>query len=379
MTDHGPAIVKRFTIQGPHPRGHILLCFVADVVTLPEDDPRLAMHSILWEARALALMLLEFGFDLDVLDIRKGEVPADHPPYKAIISLHNDLYRHKARLEPATIKIALLTGSSPDFQMRREDQRIAALRKRRTGAYAPKRRVPFVDQELFSYHLADHCLLIGNQTTLSTYPESLRGKMTLVEPTISWPLYAKPAQEFVPDGREFLWLGNIGAVLKGLDLVLEIFGRHPEWTLNIVGTPGDEADFVALYRHELFECPNIRLHGLQQLAAPEMQEIARRCFAFVSPAASEGMSTSAAACLAMGLYPIISKECGIDLPMGLGTILESCAIDEIEDAVALAQALPHAELAAQISALQTMALRRFSRAAFLESRRRHLGSWLGVL
>lgn len=379
MTDHGASAIKRFVIQGRQPRGHILFCFSAEVVTLPENDPTLSMHSIRWEARALALMLLEFGFNLDVLDIHKGEVPADHPPYKAIIFLHNDLYRHKARLDAATIKIALLTGSSPDFQNRREDQRIIEMHQRRPGLYAPKRRVPFVDQELFSYRLADHCLLVGNRTTLSTYPESVRGKMTLVEPSISWPLHVKPAEDFAPEEREFLWLGGIGAVLKGLDLVLEVFGRHPEWTLNIVGSAGDEADFAALYRHELFDCPNIRLHGFTRLASPEMQEIIRRCFAFISPSASEGMSTSAAACLAMGLYPILSKECGLDLPEGHGALLESCAIDEIEKAVALARTLSPAVLTRQISVLQAMALSRFSRGAFLESRRRHLGTWLGVL
>jgi hypothetical protein len=323
-------------------------------------------------------MLLEFGFDLDVLDIHQGEIPATSLLYRAILFLHNDLYRHRSRLAPDTTKIALLTGSSPDFQNRSEERRIAEMQRRRPGRYTPKRRVPFVDQELFSYRLADHCLLAGNEVTLSTYPESLRSKMTLVSPTISWPLYLKRVEEYAPTEREFLWLGGIGAVLKGLDLVLEIFGRHPEWTLNVVGSVADEGDFLKLYNRELFECPNIRLHGHLQLASREMEMIARRCFAFVSPSASEGMSTSAAACLAMGLFPVISRECGIDLPQGAGTVLQTCSLAEIEYALAETYALPDIALQTAISILQPLALEQFSRPRFVENRRRHLRAFLGI-
>jgi hypothetical protein len=375
---NAPRTAKRLLSPYGGSRGHLLLCFSAEVVDLPEDDPSLAMHSIRWEGRALARLLLEFGFDIDVLDIHKGEIPNDHPPYRAIVFHHNDLYRHRSRLGPDTVKIALMTGSNPDFQIRQEERRIVAMQQRRPGPYAPKRRVPFVDQELFSYRLADHCLLVGNGTTLSTYPDNLRDKITLADVSLTWPLYVKPRPDLAPREREFLWLGGIGAVLKGLDLVLEVLGRNPQWILNVVGPARDEPDFAALYRRELFECPNIRVHGWQQLASASMKEIASRSFAFVAPSASEGMSGSAAACLAMGLYPILSKECGIDLPEGLGTVLETCSLEEIEGAMSHAIAMDDVELVRRISVMQADALHRFSRESFVDSRRRILGRWLGV-
>lgn len=45
--------------------------------------------------------------------------------------------------------------------------------------------------------------------------------------------------------ENFLWLGSRGAVLKGLDLVLEAFARMPD--LQVSGPVEDEADFAAAY------------------------------------------------------------------------------------------------------------------------------------
>jgi hypothetical protein len=89
-----------------------------------------------------------------------------------------------------------------------------------------------------------------------------------------------------------------------------------------------------------------------------------KCVGFLAPSASEGQSTSAITCLQAGLFPIMSRQCGIDLPPGCGVMLETCSLAEIEMAIESVHHLSETERHRQVEATAAEAKRRFSREAF---------------
>jgi glycosyltransferase involved in cell wall biosynthesis len=235
------------------------------------------------------------------------------------------------------------------------------------------------DEEAFVRALeqATACSLLGNAFTLSTFPEHLRAKITLLPVTASRLTQIKAPTEFVPKEREFLWFFGGGAVHKGLDRVLEAFARNPGVRLNVIGNLAAEPDFVDAYHHELTELANIRWHGYLDPGSREFWAITARCAAFVAPSCSEAISTAAATMLQLGLFPIVSRETGISLPVDAGIYLQSSSVDEIETAAATVLELPPSDLAGQIEQTQARALVAYSRESFASAVREYLRGALG--
>jgi len=347
-----------------------LVSFLREHVVFDDGYEHFWTTSIHWESREICRILLELGYDLHVINTQ-APAPAKPERYDVVFTGPPELLRLAAAIPKEAVKIGLLTGSSPDFQDAAEAARIAALQARRPGPYAAKRTVG--KEGMFAgIEAADRCLLIGNAQTLSTFPERYRAKIEPIRVSASPLAYIKPAADLVPKEREFLWYFGHGAVLKGLDLLLEIFSRQDTWTLNVVGLVLDEPDFLALYGSELLRHKRIRFHGHLRGNSPELARIHRRSVAFVAPSASEGMSNACATCMTAGLYPILSRTTGIDLPGGLGIYLETCSIEEIEAAIRRVHAMEADALARDIGAIQAYAQGAFGRAAYASEMRRRL-------
>lgn len=350
-------------------RGRVLFSYIQDVALLPVDHPKFDGHSNRWESREMIRLLLARGYDVDAID-EGDDFPPDGGPYAACISAGDALARFADRLGPQTIRLAHLTTSSPDYHNQREQERIDALVARRGKPYGPLRSVRDLPAALRALELADAGSLVGNEFTRSTYSPAVRPKIHLVPVSISRLHRVKAPDALVPAERHFLWFFGKGAVHKGLDRVIEAVCRHDDWPLEIVGLSDIEFEFHDIYRDELTRRPTIRNHGHLPAASVAFHDIAARCFAFVAPSCSESTSTSVVTCLCLGLFPIISRDCGVDLPAGCGLYLEDGSIDAIEAAMARARAMPAADLAAQTATAQSWALAHFSRANFSAGMRR---------
>ncbi|HSH31500.1 MAG TPA: glycosyltransferase, partial [Candidatus Saccharimonadales bacterium] len=173
-----------------------------------------------------------------------------------------------------------------------------------------------------------------------------------------------------------VWFFGGGAVHKGLDLVIDVFAKNPQLTLNIIGNLEQEQDFLNAYQYELSELPNITYHGPLNPAGKKFNDVTSRVFCFIAPSCSESISTAVATCLQLGLMPIISRDTGIDLPDGCGIYLESCSVEEIEAAVLKVSGMDNDSLTDQIARCQQTALRQYSREKFSQDMTRYLAKVL---
>jgi glycosyltransferase involved in cell wall biosynthesis len=351
-------------------RGRALLSYLADPAAWRDDDPRLTGHSNKWESREIARQLSRLGLEVDVIDFDDDEfVPAG--PYDVVLGIHSELHRLAGQAE-ARAALMHHTGAYPSFQNAAELRRIEELYERRGLRCVPRRQVPAGDQYDATLRDAVAASLLGNDWTLSTFPEEHRRKVTCIPVTGSQLSRPKRQDELVPGEREFLWFFGSGAVHKGLDRTLEAFARRPELGLHVVGNIGGEKDFVEAYRRELHELPNIHWHGFLEPDTAEFQAVARRCFCVVAPTCCEGTSPATITMLQLGLHPLISRECGITLPDGAGRYLETCAVEEVETAAVELHTMPEGALRDQIRATQATVSQRHSREGF----RRRVGDYL---
>ena len=236
-----------------------LLSYIADSVSWPDGHLELLAHSNFWESREIARILTDLGFAVDAVNWNDGTFQPVKE-YDLVLDIDANLQRWAPLLPDKTVRILHLTGSYGPFQNKAELERVAAFEQRTGKLYSPKRLVRWLELAERSLRLAHHCSLIGNENTRHTYPEEYRAKITLIPVSGSALPRTRTAEEIASGKREFLWFFESGAVHKGLDLVLEAFGRHPEWVLHVVGSAPRERDFAAAYGRHLC-LPNVRVHG----------------------------------------------------------------------------------------------------------------------
>ena len=342
-------------------KGVALVISVPHLPALDQEDPAVDNHGP-WEMRQVARSLLAAGFTIDVTHFRHPGLPATIPDYDLVCSLHGALASVADRLPARTLKILWLTGSSADYQNRREIERIAALAARGRTGYAPNRQMD-VGAELAAMDLAERCVILGNEHTLATFAPAHQAKAIRLMPTASRLLPLPPIAP-MSGPPEFLWLGGGGAVLKGLDLVLEAFAAMPDLKLHVVGFPAEEPDFDRLYERELYRLPNIRLHGYLRTSGPDFAAVLARTSALLAPSASEGAATSVATCLAAGLFPIVSNDTGLDFEAALSIRLPELTVEAVTRAARTVAGMPPARLAALRRAIQIKAAALYARERF---------------
>ena len=115
----------------------------------------------------------------------------------------------------------------------------------------------------------------GNQRNLSTYGENRPERVYFIKN--SGYEFLTPMHFSSKRPCSFLFIASHGQVHKGLDLVLESFASRPYLELFVCSMFGEEEDFCALYKRELYETPNIHPIGFVDIRGQLFRYIADRC------------------------------------------------------------------------------------------------------
>jgi hypothetical protein len=310
------------------------------------------------------------GYDVTLLPWQDTEYTPDKI-YDAVFSLINFL-NCKEGIGDKTKKILRMSMSDPAYHNEVVTERTEYVNVKRGSKLEVHRLLPDARHTHEAIDMADKVLMNGNDVIAATYPEHLRDKLTHINVPAS-DIGNTPVRHTIPARREFLWHFGSGSIHKGLDLCLDVFKKHPELTLHIVGKL--DPDFAKEFEHEL-SMPNIHHHGWMLVSSQAFQNLLKNMFAFVAPSCSEGQSPAVATCLQLGLYPIISKQTGIDLPVGCGAYLEGITEADVERAVLKAMDMTDDQLLSEIEIIQPEALVKHSRAAYKATMQKYLSEVL---
>jgi hypothetical protein len=343
------------------PKGTILLSYLAEPLTWRPDDIRFSGHANLWRIADIARIINDLCYSVDIIAWHDSKYISKRP-YTAVIDIHKNLIRYSS---DCSVKILHLTGSDPRFSNKAELQRIADAMERRGVLLKPRRQINQEEINLFDQNLdaADYISIHGNKVTVDTYPEYLRQKMQYIPVNGSFLPRLRDLRT-AKFSQEFLWHGGVGAVHKGLDLVLEVFSRHPELSLHVVGPYLKEKDFLHAYRHELTNCQNIVSHSFLFPSSAKFCSLAKRLRGFIFPSCSEGISPAAVTCMQYGILPIVSTNCGLDINDSMGIELETCSVETIEAAVISLCDTHDDDIRSMTIKAQNYALNKYSREAF---------------
>ncbi|MBP6858732.1 MAG: glycosyltransferase [Candidatus Pacebacteria bacterium] len=321
-------------------RGRALISYITSPFLQATISNR---HTNSWECREIASILLEMGYDVDIINWdNQTFIPRKN------YAVYLDIYSNLERLAPyltGAKKIFHITGAHWKFMNQAEQTRLLDLERRRGVTLKPNRSV----KPGLNIEYADYCASLGNDFTSSTY--AFANKPIVRIPISTTHTYTSPEnKDFDRIRKNYIWLGGSGMIHKGLDLVLETFTALPDYHLTIIGPVEKESDFVEAYRKELYETSNIKLAGWLDLGSEEFDKIRNESLGIIYPSCSEGGGGSVITAMHAGLIPIVSRESSVDTH-DFGITLPDSSIESIKKNIENMSSLPVSIL--QEKALQT--------------------------
>lgn len=324
-------------------RGTALLSYITTPFKLLPHQHMTDPHSSYWEAKEIVRLLNTHGFDVDIFDWNNDHyIPKKQ--FSLVIDINHNLERLKDVLPKKCIKVMHIVSASPQFQNQAEMKRLQYLKERTGNIIDLKRKENNSNNALY----ADYLEGFGNDTTLQSYDYAKKEIFKIpISVTKQFPFIDRDQQK---SKRNFLWFGGGGSILKGLDLVLEVFSKNNDLNLSIVGPIKADKGFYNLYK-KYFELPNIKLYDRPKLTRDgnilidktEAEKFFSNFSSIIYPSASEGTSGAVVQAMHAGLIPIVTRETGLneDCP---SVILENCEIKTIEDKIKYIANRPNEDL-----------------------------------
>ncbi len=288
------------------------------------------MHTNNWEIFEIVKILNTLGFVVDILDrdISLNDLKNLDSGYDIFIGLgagNSGKYFPEiaSRLKRA-IKILYAAGPEPILSNKLILKRYDYFYKRHKQRLKLRRMIDKLDFPK-AIAQADVIFAIGNDFSLKSYKKYKKPIYRILpssSPNISFSL-----QELkLKNKKSFLFFGGNGAVVKGLDLVIESFAKLPKLKLYICSP--FERDFFGFYASTLAKAKNIHYLGFVKPGSKIFNKLTQETSFIVLPSCSEGIATSVTTCMRRALIPVVTYEAGIDIA-DFGVQIEELSIDAL--------------------------------------------------
>ena len=304
------------------PRRPIMGKVLLSYTTLPFISPQfLQSHTNQWECRRIAEIFLERGYAVDVVDFNNQSfLPKEK--YDFCIDVFDKLNLFSSYLTEDCVKIFHATGAHWLHNNIAEYDRLFDIKKRRNIVLTPQR----IFQPSHNIEIANFVTVLGNDFTANTYKYANKNIYSI--PISTTHLYPSPKNKnFDSVRKNFIWMGGVGMVHKGLDLVLEAFSNMPDFNLVVLGKKDN--DFEKAYYKELYQTKNIRYVGYVNPESDFFISTLDNSLSLIFPSCSEGGGGSVITAMHAGLIPIVTFESSVSVN-DFGVILKENTIAEIQ-------------------------------------------------
>lgn len=281
-------------------------------------------HQNFWQCKEMARIIGEHGFIVDVVDYedKYARLKRDYDLVVGLIPRNVEKF-YKCHLKQGAVRIAYLTSMNLVVTSGNEEKRLANLYKRKGVQLKPRRYSGTIQKEIENF---DAVWYIGNSSNYHSYDCFNMPPVHYIKNNgyaFDW------AETSVKrDPKKFVFFGSLGAVHKGLDLLLEVFSKlTPDCVLYVCSGYENEEDFSKLYHKELYDTPNIVPMGFVDIHSEKFKDMISSCAYTILPSCAEGCAGSVLTVMSGGLIPIVSDVCGFD--NGEAIILPDCNIETI--------------------------------------------------
>lgn len=278
-------------------------------------------HSNYQESNIIAKIFDEMGFRVDVVNNNRLS-KLDISSYDIVFGEGLPLYQAIClKRKPLTIYYG--TGSHPFHCTEQSYKRLISFYHKYSFMALSSLRASDSRWGLAA-SMADAVICIGNDVTMCSFTARGAKQVFTVDPTY----HQRPDAKIIGHSKNFdkcrksmLWFGSYGLLHKGLDLAVEAFKNHPDWTLHICGYTTAEKDFM----DTLVLPSNTIVHGFINVFDEKFKALASQCGFVILPSCSEGTATAVITAVANGaMIPVVTKECGYDVGTS-GYIIELSA------------------------------------------------------
>ena len=313
-----------------------LMVYLPQAFLFNENGPEFFAHQSFRQCKQIAALLADFGYIVDVAH-KSNWRRVKHRDYDLIIADRADYQGLDSFSKSAAPKIFLATSMDyglHNTNLRRRHERLV---QRRNLGVEIRRHYP----EAMPYLArADAVAGFGNGFIMSSWTGRFSGPLYPFN-NYGFANTADTAERknYREARRHFLFFASRSQVQKGLDLLLEIFPKHPDLHLYICSDFEKERDFCAAYRKELYETRNIHPIGWLTVNSALYNEVVQKCAYVIHPTCSEGQPGSVVQCMHSGLIPLVTKWAGIDTK-DFGVTFDEDSLEAIERTVVAVSQLP---------------------------------------
>ena len=287
----------------------VLICYVP----IPNYDFSEIIHAQSAHINQIIYNFTKRGFCVNVCYAN------DIQSYRRICHYHYDVvfgfgsaYKQACMDNPEALKISFIMENHPDVVSQKYSDRIRYFKSRHPHIDISSSivRSGFFDADQFK--LSDAGILMSSRYNSLNFSE-LRNKILLINCNSIF----NKKYEFVPEEviksisssrRNFLWFGSVGLIHKGLDIVIDAFKELPDLSLNVYGLDKKEYGLF----EELKADNTYNKKRINVLSDEFITDVVKKHNFMILDSCSEGMSTAVSTCMAHGIIPIVSMECGFN-------------------------------------------------------------------
>lgn len=288
----------------------VLISYITHPFTLGKSDA----HTNYIECATACEIFDEIGYIVDVVNFDFIKDGIDYNDYDVIYGFGQSFEDSFNLVENISLK-RILYGAGCDsiFQNRNTLSRVndfykktglLCLNSARIADYSWRRQIAF----------SDLIISLGNEFVCETYRAQSFSQVVPIDifyrNTVDVNLHEK---NYDTAKNKFLWWGSLGAIHKGLDILLDVFSSRTDIELFICGYY-PEYPFDKYLKSILDKCQNIHVLEFIRVGSEEYLELIKNCVAVVFPTASEGGAPGVIQLAASaGIIPIVSKNAGVNI------------------------------------------------------------------
>lgn len=294
-------------------RGRVLLSYLPARSFYPASD---SDHTNRQECRELLHLLLSRGHVVDVTaydQVRRAKLTRS---YELVIDIH-DAAQWLARAGTNIGRFILYsTGCHPAYSNLVITRRCREVYERTGIEMKPVRLL----LEPHAWEGVTDFAYCGEAFQLDTYRV---GRL----PSHKVLLSAQAPNEFPTlrtdrQNPRFVYLGSGGFLLRGLDLLFDLFQRRKDWRLDVFTDAHKDPGVAQLFPAVVAgRCANIRLHGFSNIDSPEVLTACAESVALLYPTFSDGCATAVLNAAVRGCIPVVTPMAGVR-PLGATRLVE---------------------------------------------------------